>query len=78
METQAPITMGEDEDEQTGNYRYYPPQLAADRPMQANGKHHGSHSSQHDDLSLQQRQDSKPKYKRQEFMRLAIRNMSSK
>ncbi|KAI1700772.1 protein kinase domain-containing protein [Ditylenchus destructor] len=52
METQAPITMGEDEDEQT-----------------ANGKHHGSHSSQHDDLSLQQRQDSKPKYKRQEFMR---------
>lgn len=29
LDTQAPITMGEDDDEQTGNYRYYPQQISS-------------------------------------------------
>lgn len=53
MDTQAPITMGEDEDEQTGNYNFkFPPPLG-----------NSVKSSQHDENA------DKPKYKRQEFMR---------
>uniref|UniRef100_A0A914XXI7 Uncharacterized protein n=1 Tax=Panagrolaimus superbus TaxID=310955 RepID=A0A914XXI7_9BILA len=54
LDTQAPITMGEDDDEQTGNCYRLPPM---------NSTHTAEKQLQHDD-----RQD-KPKYKRQEFMR---------
>ncbi|KAI6240676.1 Tau-tubulin kinase 1 [Aphelenchoides fujianensis] len=54
MDTQAPITMGEDEDEQTGNYNYKIPPLGSSMK-----------SSQHDEND----KHDKPKYKRQEFMR---------
>lgn len=55
MDTQAPITMGEDEDEQTGNYIYKVP------PVGGSVK-----SSQHE---AEPAGHERPKYKRQEFMR---------
>lgn len=62
MDTQAPITMGEyDEDEQTGNYNFKFPQTLGNSVK----------SSQQDENALD-----KPKYKRTEFMKPKYGNVS--
>lgn len=85
LDTQAPITMGEDDDEQTGYCRYYPTinggagnnstttgLVSANlNPLAANatGKLSQHDSAYEHESSFLLLRQDKPKYKRQEFLR---------